>query len=235
MSDENQRGPVVELKGACRYYETEGETIKALDDVTMTIDAGEFMTVAGPSGSGKSTLLNLIGALDVPTQGEVLIDGQSLGALGEANLARLRRSKIGFVFQAYNLIPVLSVLENVEYVMMLQGIDARTRHRRAQEILEEVGLGDKGNRRPAQLSGGQQQRVAVARAIVSKPALVLADEPTANLDSVTGEALLDMMQRLNQELGMTFVFSTHDPMVIERASRVVRLRDGQIESDERTS
>lgn len=232
MSDLNQNvTPVVEIKAACRYYETEGETIKALDGVDLTINEGAFMTVAGPSGSGKSTLLNLIGALDVPTSGTVLVGGQDLSTLSEAELARLRRKKIGFVFQSYNLIPVLSVLENVEYVMMLQGIDARTRHKRAQAILDEVGLGDKLSRRPAELSGGQQQRVAVARAIVSNPSIVLADEPTANLDTQTGEALLDMMQRLNRELKMTFVFSTHDPKVIERATRIVRLRDGQVESD----
>lgn len=228
MSDQ-----VVQIQGATRHYVTRGETIKALDGVDLEVAPGEFLAIAGPSGSGKSTLLNLIGALDSPSQGEVRIDGVSLSGMSEAERSKLRRDRIGFVFQAYNLIPVLSVLENVEYVMLLQGRPADERHERAKAILEEVGLADKLNRRPLELSGGQQQRVAVARAIASQPALVLADEPTANLDSTTGEALLDTMQRLNQEHGMTFVFSTHDPLVMARASRLIHLRDGRIESEER--
>lgn len=224
---------VVQIHDAKRYYVTRGETIKALDGVDLEVERGEFLAIAGPSGSGKSTLLNLIGALDSPSEGEVRIDGVSLNGMSEADRSKLRRDRIGFVFQAYNLIPVLSVLENVEYVMLLQGRPASERHALSKAILEEVGLVDKLNRRPLELSGGQQQRVAVARAIASQPALVLADEPTANLDSVTGEQLLDTMQRLNQEHGMTFVFSTHDPLVMARASRLIRLRDGRVESEER--
>jgi putative ABC transport system ATP-binding protein len=196
---------------------------------------GEFLAIAGPSGSGKSTLLNLIGALDTPTDGEVIVDGQNLSGMKEGDLAKLRRDRIGFVFQAYNLIPVLSALENVEYVMQLQGEPVAKRREAATKILRDVGLGDMLDRRPVELSGGQQQRVAVARAIAANPAIVLADEPTANLDSTTGVQLLEMMQHLNKEHGTTFVFSTHDPEVMERASRLVRLRDGKIESEEKRS
>ena len=225
--------PVVDVRDARRHYETRAGTVKALDGVDFAVKAGEFVAIAGPSGSGKTTLLNLIGALDTPTGGAVCIDQRAIGEMSAAERAELRRDAIGFVFQAYNLIPVLTVLENVEYVMLLQGRAADARRAAAVEVLDAVGLGDKLDRRPAELSGGQQQRVAVARAIASKPALVLADEPTANLDSATGEALLDLMQRLNRERGVTFVFSTHDPLVMDRASRLVRLRDGRIESDER--
>lgn len=225
--------PVVRLQDVARRYVTKGETIDALAGVSLTIEAGEFLAIAGPSGSGKSTMLNLIGGLDTPTAGSVHVDGRELSAMDNAGRAALRRDRIGFVFQAYNLIPVLSVLENVEYVMMLQKRPVTERHAQAQKVLDEVGLGDKLDRKPPELSGGQQQRVAVARAIASEPAIVLADEPTANLDTATGEALLDTMQRLNREHGTTFVFSTHDPKVMARASRLVRIRDGLIESDER--
>ena len=235
MSEAMMSEAVVRVQGASRQYKTRGELILALDDVALTVRAAEFLAIAGPSGSGKSTLLNLIGALDSPTHGEVWIEGQALSALSEAARARVRRERIGFIFQAYNLIPVLTALENVEYVMLLQGRRAAERQARARAVLEEVGLGEQLHRRPAQLSGGQQQRVAVARAIAADPALVLADEPTANLDSQTGAQLLDMMQRLNQEHGTTFIFSTHDPRVMERASRLVRLRDGRVESDETRS
>ncbi|MEM1347698.1 MAG: ABC transporter ATP-binding protein [Myxococcota bacterium] len=224
---------VIEVEGAKRYYVTPAGTVKALDGVDMTIKRGEFLAIAGPSGSGKSTLLNLIGALDTPTAGSVSVEGRALQGMKEGDLAGLRRERIGFIFQAYNLIPVLSALENVEYVMQLQGKAVSERRKAAVDILKEVGLGEMLERRPVELSGGQQQRVAVARAIAAAPAIVLADEPTANLDSATGIALLEMMQRLNEEHGMTFVFSTHDPEVMERASRLVRLRDGKIESEER--
>lgn len=224
---------VVQVTGAQRYYETKAGTVKALDGVDLEIAKGEFLAIAGPSGSGKTTLLNLIGALDKPTAGEVRIDGSDIGAMSAAAQAELRRDRIGFVFQAYNLIPVLTVLENVEYVMLLQGRSPAERRQKASEVLAEVGLGDKLDRRPAELSGGQQQRVAVARAIAGAPSLVLADEPTANLDSATGDALLDTMWALNRERGVTFIFSTHDPKVMDRATRLIRLRDGRIESDER--
>ncbi len=224
---------VVSLRDARRYYETKAGTVKALDGVTLDIEAGDFLVLAGPSGSGKTTLVNLIGALDKPTGGEVAIDGRSLATLSAEALADLRRDRIGFVFQAYNLVPVLTVLENVEYVMLLQGVAADERRRRALAVLSEVGLGELVDRRPDALSGGQQQRVAVARALAAGPALVLADEPTANLDSATSEALMDLMGHLNEVHGTTFVCCTHDPALMARAGRLVRLRDGRIESDER--
>jgi putative ABC transport system ATP-binding protein len=224
---------VIEVKNAKRYYETVAGAVKALDDVSLQVESGEFLAVAGPSGSGKSTLLNLVGALDTPTAGSIVVDGQMLGSLKESELAAIRRDRIGFVFQAYNLIQVLSVRENVEYVMELQKKPAALRKERSLAILNTVGLGDKLDRKPTELSGGQQQRVAVARAVAAEPAIVLADEPTANLDSHTGDELLDMMQKLNRDFATTFLFSTHDPKVMERASRLVRLHDGKIESDER--
>ncbi|BBO67101.1 ABC transporter ATP-binding protein [Desulfosarcina alkanivorans] len=208
-------------------------TVSALKAVNLTVEAGEFLALAGPSGSGKTTLLNLIGGLDLPDAGTIRVDGTALNRLTPAGLARLRLTRIGFIFQAFNLIPVLTAAENVAYVMHLQGVDAGTRRRRALAILDEVGLGDMGDRRPAELSGGQQQRVAVARAIVSGPAIVLADEPTANLDSATGEALLTLMERMNREKGATFIFSTHDQMVMDHAHRLVHIRDGRIEDDTR--
>lgn len=189
---------------------------------------GSFSRWWGPSGSGKSTLLNLIGGLDRATDGRLWVAGEELGAMSNQRLAGLRLTKIGFVFQEYNLIPVLSAIENVEYVMLLQHVSDTERRERAMKILAEVGLQGLEHRRPSELSGGQQQRVAVARAVVAEPALVLADEPTANLDSTSGGALMDLMRRLNQEKGITFVFSTHDPMVMERAQRLVRLKDGHI-------
>lgn len=224
---------VVSLRDARRYYETKAGTVKALDGVTLDIEAGDFLVLAGPSGSGKTTLVNLIGALDKPTGGEVAIDGRSLATLSPQALADLRRDRIGFVFQAYNLVPVLTVIENVEYVMLLQGVAADERRRRAMAVLSEVGLGELVDRRPDALSGGQQQRVAVARALAAGPALVLADEPTANLDSATSGGLMDLMGHLNETHGTTFVCCTHDPALMARAGRLVRLRDGRVESDER--
>jgi putative ABC transport system ATP-binding protein len=205
----------------------------ALADVDLTIAEGEFTALAGPSGSGKTTLLNLFGALDQPTSGTVLLDGEDLGALSASRLAELRLRKLGFVFQAYNLIPVLSARENVEFVMELQGVPARQRGAKALALLVDVGLGDLADKRPLEMSGGQQQRVAVARAIASEPRVVLADEPTANLDSETAGHLLDLMQQLNCERRITFLFSTHDPLVIGKARRTIRLRDGRMINDER--
>jgi putative ABC transport system ATP-binding protein len=203
----------------------------ALRNVDLEIDRGAFVVIAGPSGSGKTTLLNLIGGLDRATMGSISFDGQDLARMTAAGRAELRLRKIGFVFQSYNLIPVLTAVENVEFVLRLQGVPRTERERRARAILEEVGLGRESDRRPAALSGGQQQRVAVARALVTQPSMVLADEPTANLDSKTAGELLELMRRLNAKLKTTFVISTHDPMIIESAPRVVSLKDGRIVGD----
>lgn len=223
---------IVSMQSVSRIFQSGDTQIKALDDVTLTIEPGEFTAMVGPSGSGKTTLLNQVGGLDTPDSGTIHIDGTEITTLNRTELTRLRLWKIGFIFQEYNLIPVLSALENVEYVMLLQKINAAERRRRAEEVLSEVGLSAMAHRRPSEMSGGQQQRVAVARAIVSKPAIVLADEPTANLDSKTGAALLDLMRELNQQHGITFLFSTHDTMVMERARRIVYLRDGRVELDQ---
>jgi putative ABC transport system ATP-binding protein len=225
--------PVVRLDRVTRTYRQDGVTVHALNDVTLEIRRGEFAVLVGPSGSGKSTLLNLIGGLDSPTAGRIWVEGAEIGRLDRARLSRLRLTRIGFVFQEFNLIPVLSALENVEFVMLLQRVPEPERHARAMSLLRELGLEGLEQRRPSELSGGQQQRVAFARAIASRPAIVLPDEPTANLDSKAGAALMDMMRRLNEERHVTFVFSTHDPMVVARARRVIRLQDGRIESDER--
>ena len=223
---------ICELRDATRTYGTGAALVKALDSVSVAFQPGEFTVVSGPSGSGKTTLLNLVGLLDAPTSGVVLVGDLDASTLRGRALARTRAQRIGFVFQSFNLVPVLSAVENVETALHL----ARTpgdRRRLAEEALEQVGLGDLLKRRPGQLSGGQQQRVAIARALVKQPALVIADEPTANLDTATGKQVLDLMRRLNEEQGATFLFSTHDPMVRERARRVVTLHDGRIESDER--
>ncbi len=223
---------IAEAKGIRKLYDTRGVETLALDGIDLTVHAGEFSALAGPSGSGKTTLLNILGALDAPTEGTVCIEGRDLGPLSPAELSDLRMHKLGFVFQAYNLIPVFTARENVEFVMELQQVSAAGRKQRALEVLEEVGLGGLGDKRPLEMSGGQQQRVAVARAIVARPAMVLADEPTANLDSETAARLLELMEQLNRTHGITFLFSTHDPAVMEAARRVVRLRDGRIVSDE---
>jgi putative ABC transport system ATP-binding protein len=204
----------------------------ALRGVNLELEAGEFTAMAGPSGSGKSTLLNIIGGLDRPTSGKVEVDGQELMTLSNTDLGLLRRNRLGFIFQSYNLIPVLTALENAEYVLMLQGMPTAERRDKVRQVLNEVGLEGLENRYPRQLSGGQQQRVAIARAIVSEPALVLADEPTANVDSETGKALLDLMRKLNEEKGVTFFFSTHEEAVMRRARRLLELRDGVIFNDE---
>jgi putative ABC transport system ATP-binding protein len=207
--------------------------VRALQEVSFTVNRGEFIAIAGPSGSGKTTLLNLCAGLDQPTDGEVIFRGQSLALLDSQQLADLRLRYVGFIFQAYNLIPVLSAQENAEFVLLLRGIPARERKQRVAALLKEVGLEGMENRRPQQLSGGQQQRVAVARALASHPYLVLADEPTANLDSQTAMALLQTMEYMNRIHQCTFIFSTHDPRVMQRARRIVQMSDGSIQSDER--
>jgi putative ABC transport system ATP-binding protein len=223
---------IVECVNVNKTYKQGQVTVQALKDLSLQIDKGEFLAVAGPSGSGKTTLLNMIGGLDEIDSGSICVDGKTLEVMSQSQLADLRLHKIGFVFQAYNLIPVLSAIENVEYVMLLQGLPAGERREKARTVLDDVGLKGKYNRRPAELSGGQQQRVAVARAIVSSPAIVLADEPTANLDSKTGQGLLEMMQAMNTEKRITFIFSTHDRMVMEYAGRLVKLKDGRLVDDE---
>jgi putative ABC transport system ATP-binding protein len=225
--------PVVEVFQATKSYTDHGEvTTQALRGVDLVIEKGEFMAIAGPSGSGKTTLLNLIGALDAPTTGTIKVDGRDLAGMSRAALADLRRDRIGFVFQAYNLIPVLTAAENAEYVMELKGAPPGLRRQRVAQLFDRMGLNGLMDTRPPKMSGGQQQRVAVARAIAAEPAVVLADEPTANLDQATGRSLVEMMRELNREHGVTFVFSTHDPMVLEHADRVVRLVDGRVASDE---
>lgn len=223
----------IQLTGVKKYYQ-EGDTIvRAVDGVDLSIAPGEFASLAGTSGSGKTTLLNLIGGLDRPDEGTLAIDGVSIKDKTDDQLADLRLRRIGFVFQAYNLIPVLTVYENVQFVLQAQGVPDREHQGRIMPILEELGLAPLAKRFPTQLSGGQQQRVAVARAIVGDPAIVLADEPTANLDSDTSASLLKMMKRLNLERGITFLFSSHDPAVIELAERVIRVKDGKVLADER--
>ncbi len=224
---------IVKLEQVTRVYQQDSVAVNALGGIDLEIRRGDFAVLVGPSGSGKTTLLNLIGGLDSPTTGRVWVAGTEIGRMSRAELSDVRLRKIGFVFQEFNLIPVLSALENVEFVMLLQGMPDAERRARSVALLEELGLTGLEHRRPAELSGGQQQRVAVARAIAAEPIIVLPDEPTANLDSKAGAALMDLMRRLNEEKGATFVFSTHDAMVVERARRVIRMRDGRIESDER--
>ena len=226
---------IIEIKNCTKDYATDSISVRALRQIDLEVEQGEFTAIAGPSGSGKTTLLNIIGGLDRPTAGDVNVSGKYLPSLSARELSDLRLRKIGFVFQAYNLIPVLSALENVEYVLLLQGTEKEERRERSEKILREVGLEAEMNRLPKDLSGGQQQRVAVARAIVSEPELVLADEPTANLDQKTGAGLLELMHALNEKKKITFIFSTHDPMVMDRSERLVRLSDGVIVSDEKKS
>jgi putative ABC transport system ATP-binding protein len=222
---------IVSVRELTRDYPQGEHTVQALRGVDLDIQPGEFTALMGPSGSGKSTLLNLIGGLDKPTAGSVEIEGANLATMTAAERSDLRRDRLGFVFQAYNLIPVLTAAENAEFVLQLQGKDAAARRERAFETLAAVGLEGMEGRRPNELSGGQQQRVAVARAIAGDPALVLADEPTANLDSTTSDELIATMKKLNTELGVTFVFATHDPKVMEAAQRVIHLVDGEITQD----
>ncbi len=231
MADNNNNHVIV-TQGVTKRYSDHGVPVEAVRGVDLTIGRGEYTAIAGPSGSGKTTFLNLISGLDSVTAGKIWLDGRQISDMAGSELSDFRRDHIGFIFQAYNLIPVLTVAENVEYVMLLQGIPPEKRRQRVRSILAELGLEGYENRKPPQLSGGQQQRVAIARAIVSRPAIVLADEPTANLDSQTAVELIEMMKQLNQNHEITFVFSTHDTRVMDRARRLVVLRDGRIDSDE---
>jgi len=229
---DDSHNEVIVARGIKKVYSDNGVPVEAVRGIDLTITRGEFTAIVGPSGSGKTTFLNCISGLDDVTEGDVWLGGRHLTNMSGRELSDFRRDNIGFIFQAYNLIPVLTIEENVEYVMLLQGVSARERHQRVAEILEELGMGGYVDRLPTHLSGGQRQRVAIARAIVSRPAIILADEPTANLDSQTGADLLDLMRELNEKRGMTFVFSTHDTMIMERAKRLVVLKDGVIASDE---
>jgi len=227
---------IAKLENIHKVYHIGKIDFPALRGVSFSIEEGEFLSIAGPSGSGKTTVLNLLGCLDKPSQGKIFLEEKDVTALPTAKLADVRRKNIGFVFQTFNLIPVLTAMENVEFPLILQGQhDSKERHRLTEEILTEVGLKDFLHRRPNEMSGGQQQRVAVARALVKKPKLVLADEPTANLDSVTGKEILQLMLELNQKTSTTFVFSTHDKMVMDFARRLIKLRDGKIESDQKVN
>ena len=224
---------LIETRDLCRTFGTEETKVTALDHVSINIEEGEFTAIIGPSGSGKTSLLHLIGGLDEPNSGSVTLSGSNIANMSGNQLSDFRRDHIGFIFQAYNLIPVLSAEENIEYIMLLQGLGAAERKKRVKEMLAMVELEGLGDRRPSHLSGGQQQRVAVARAMASNPDIILADEPTANLDSKTGISLLDVMRDLNQKRKMTFVFSTHDEKIMDRATRLIYLRDGKVEQDER--
>ncbi len=220
---------VIRTEKVEKIYDDNGVAVHALKGIDLNVQKGEFLVIAGPSGSGKTTLLNLLGALDEPTKGRVLLEENDISRKSKKELSQMRLQKIGFVFQAFNLIPVLSALENIEFTMMLRGIPEKERHERAIAVMKDLGIEELAHKRPNEMSGGQQQRVAVARAIVNNPSIVLADEPTANLDSDTGANLLDLMEQMNRERDITFVFSSHDPQVIERARRLVKLRDGEIE------
>ena len=222
---------VIVTEDLTKTYSANDVPVYALRGINLTIAAGEFTAIVGPSGSGKTTFLNIISGLDQPTEGKVWLSKELISNMNGRQLSDFRRDNIGFIFQAYNLIPVLTVGENIEYIMLLQGIPKIERHQRVVDILEVVGLAGYIDRKPPQLSGGQQQRVAIARAMVSQPTIILADEPTANLDSKTGSELLEMMYQLNKKTGMTFVFSTHDQAVMDRAQRLITLKDGLIDSD----
>jgi putative ABC transport system ATP-binding protein len=224
---------IVSVRNLKRIYVQGGHSVQALAGVDLDIEAGEFTVLMGPSGSGKTTLLNMIGGLDKPTEGSIEVDGKKINEMRAGDLSDLRLNRLGFIFQSYNLIPVLTAYENAEFVLLLRGGDTAARKTKVMQTLRDVGLEGMENRKPSELSGGQQQRVAVARAIAGEPALVLADEPTANLDSKTGTALIDLMRDLNEKQGITFVFATHDPKVMAAAKRVVTLEDGLIVSDEK--
>ncbi|MDW7772450.1 MAG: ABC transporter ATP-binding protein [Desulfobulbaceae bacterium] len=223
---------IAQLTGVSRVYLQGNIEVRAVDGLDLDIRPAEFSALCGPSGSGKTTILNMIGALDKPTGGRVLLEGRDLSGLSRGELSRLRRDRIGFVFQAYNLVPVLTAYENAEFVLALQDVPPAERKERVMAVLEEVGMAGYVNRRPDELSGGQQQRIAIARAVVSEPAIVLADEPTANVDSEAADTILDLMEQLNAEKGITFLFSTHDQRVMARARRLISLRDGKLEADE---
>jgi putative ABC transport system ATP-binding protein len=225
---------IVEVTNVIKDYPLGKLKVRALNGVDLTIERGEFTAIAGPSGSGKTTILNLIGCVDVPTEGKVVVDGQSTGDLSDRALTDLRLHKLGFIFQSFNLVPVLTVFQNVEFPLLLQGGHSdEERRRRVSQVLDRVGLSQFVKHRPNELSGGQRQRVAIARALVSRPALVLADEPTANLDSVTGGSILALMRELNQQEGTTFIFSTHDHRVMQLATRIIKIEDGKVVDDGR--
>lgn len=223
---------VIDIKDLYKIYEDNEAEVRAVDGISLSFNEGEFAAIVGPSGSGKTTLLNMLGGLDKPTSGEIVIGNEKISELSPSQLIDFRLHNIGFVFQAYNLIPVLTAKENVEFIMDLQGRPKAEKEKRTRELLEQVGLGDRLNSRPNRLSGGQQQRVAVARALASRPKFVLADEPTANLDSKSTENLLDIMEKLNREENITFIFSTHDPRVVKKAHRVITIEDGKVMKDE---
>jgi putative ABC transport system ATP-binding protein len=227
--------PLIELRSVTKIYPLGHQQVTAVDGLSLAVEAGEFTVLAGPSGSGKTTVLNLIGCLDQPTGGEITVEGREVGRSTVKSLADFRLRKIGFIFQSYNLIPVLTAAENAEFTLMLQGVAREKRRQRVRELFAELGIAGLEDRRPNDLSGGQQQRVAVARAMAAEPAVILADEPTANLDSKTAEELLSLMRNLNREKKTTFIFSSHDTLVISHARRVVRLRDGKLESDSGTA
>jgi len=228
----NRDEQIVQMQNVVKTYRQGKVDVHAVNDVTLAIDNGDFAVLCGPSGSGKTSILNLIGGLDVPSSGRVWVDNVDLSTLDTTALSTVRKNRIGFVFQAYNLIPVMTAYENAEFVLNLQGVSEAESWERVMSTLKAVGLEGLEHRRPDEMSGGQQQRVAIARAIVTSPAIVLADEPTANVDSHTAESLLDLMQQLNREQGITFLFSTHDQHVIDRARRIITIHDGKIESDE---
>ncbi|WP_109489440.1 ABC transporter ATP-binding protein [Occallatibacter savannae] len=223
--------PIIAVEQVTRRFPLDHNAVIAVDNLSLVIDRGEFLAISGPSGSGKSTLLNLIGCIDKPTSGRILIEATDTSRLTPAQTSILRREKIGFVFQTFNLIPVFTAAENVEYPLLVQGLSNSERRRRVSEALDNVGLSARANHRPDLLSGGERQRVAIARAIVHRPAIVLADEPTANLDTRNATQLIDLMRNLNQTLGLTFIFSTHDQRLLEHTPRIVRLTDGRIVSD----
>jgi putative ABC transport system ATP-binding protein len=225
---------IIEIKNLTKVYRENGNEVVAVDKVSLDFEQGEFTTIVGPSGSGKTTFLNMVGGIDSPTEGEIMVDNTDITRLRGSELINFRMWNIGFVFQSYNLIPVLTARENVEFIMFLQKQSKEARNNRSAEMLEAVGLSDRMNSRPSKLSGGQQQRVAVARALASKPKFILADEPTANLDSKSAEKLLEIMEILNHEHNTTFIFSTHDPRVVKKAHRVITLVDGKVDSDVNT-
>jgi putative ABC transport system ATP-binding protein len=225
---------IIEIKNLTKVYRENGNEVVAVDNIDLTFEQGEFTTIVGPSGSGKTTFLNMVGGIDSPTEGKILVDNVDITRLRSSELIDFRMRNIGFVFQSYNLIPVLTARENVEFIMFLQKQSKEARNKRSAEMLEAVGLSDRMNSRPSKLSGGQQQRVAVARALASKPKFILADEPTANLDSKSAEKLLEIMEMLNHEHNTTFIFSTHDPRVVKKAHRVITLVDGKVASDVNT-
>ena len=221
---------IIKVKNLEKIYQDNGVPVHAVRGISLDILKGEFLVIAGPSGSGKTTLLNMIGALDKPTKGNIFFEGEDITLKSKSELSSMRLHKLGFIFQAYNLIPVLTALENIEFSMMLLGIPEKEREEKALNLMDELGIKDLANKRPNEMSGGQQQRVAVARAIVNNPAIVLADEPTANLDSKTAGHLLDLMQKMNEDKNITFIFSSHDKQVMNRAKRLLILKDGMIES-----